>query len=200
MAIKRVEIKVVPGNMTKTIPHSGIVDLVRRGQPINEGDRGKYLVAVFACADVAPDGKTYDTKKSQWRWCINKEQWKAALAGRDTFTDEQKTLILAGYELLKSYHHGWGIRAIAQAHVQRLLKQWATGIDETDDVSLAESDLNVYEPTKGDLERHIGIEQRRTGEQQVDIDVVFDEIEKNLTEKGLILKHGWRARLESELI
>jgi len=61
------------------------------------------------------NGKQYVTGETQWRHCIFKKQWKDALAGKDTFTDEERSLVLAGNELHKQYpvarkgsSEGWG--------------------------------------------------------------------------------------------
>jgi hypothetical protein len=82
-------------------------------------------VGVFACRPLTSDYKSYDpVKKSQWRHCIYQKKWVAALHGKDEFTEEDKSLILAGAELLKNHTHGVWNEAIVQPHVQKLLESW----------------------------------------------------------------------------
>ena len=103
-----------------------VVASVQQGEVIPRGDVGAYLVGVFACQPLTADGKRYDLgAKGQWGHCRFKKEWKAALQGRDEFTEDQKRLILAGASLLSKYFNGWGRKAIEQDHVNKLLKRWA---------------------------------------------------------------------------
>jgi hypothetical protein len=104
-----------------------VIASVQRDEAIPRGDIGAYLVGVFACQPLSEDHKSYDLKANgQWRHCIYKMRWQAALGGRDEFTPEQERLVLIGAKLLgtQSRPHGWGSAALGQHHVRRLLECW----------------------------------------------------------------------------
>lgn len=110
-----------------------VISSVLQRDSIPEGDVGAYIVGVFACQPLTKDGKSYNrTVPGQWNHCLYKDEWSAALQGMDQFTDEQKSLILAGYDLLKKHSHGWGDKATAQYHVRKLLDAWRSQIKNMD--------------------------------------------------------------------
>lgn len=128
--VNKFEVRVTDGNKSNKSSKE-VIALVQQGESIPRGDIGAYLVGVFACQPLTEDGKYYDFEaRGQWKQCCYKNQWKAALQGKDEFADKQKELILAGSDLLKSYHHGrgkedgWGEIAIKQSHVLKLLESW----------------------------------------------------------------------------
>ncbi len=122
--LKVLKIDVTPGGKTNRNSKQVVVS-VQQGHAIPQGDIGAYIVGVFACQSLSSDGKDYDRfAKGQWKHCLYKAEWTASLQGRDEFTDEQKSLILAGAELLKRYDHGWGNQVMAQLHVRRLIDVW----------------------------------------------------------------------------
>lgn len=132
-------IKPYPVRVTEEIKtgrsSEAVIASVIRGEPLPKGDIGAFLVGVFACRPLTNDGKSYDPKiLKQWRHCRYKTEWQTALRGEDIFTDQQRTLILAGEVLLERYGHkgrdgglGWGHKAAAQPHVRGLLMRWRHG-------------------------------------------------------------------------
>lgn len=130
--VQRIQIKVVDtpiGGLKSNRSSRAVVASVQQGDAIPRGDVGAYLVGVFACQSLTADGRRYDLGvKGQWRHCLYKTQWTAALQGRDEFTEEQQALILAGAVLLRTYSHGWGSEAVAQAHVRKLLERWGAPV------------------------------------------------------------------------
>jgi hypothetical protein len=124
--VKPIQVKII-GQAKSVNGSKKVIDLVRQGDAIPKGDIGAFLVGVFACQPLTDDGKSYDlSEKKQWSHCIFKEQWKAALHDEDKFTEEEKSLVLAGAALLKDHEHGWGNKASAQPHVRKLLESWNT--------------------------------------------------------------------------
>ena len=125
--LQKIQIKVVEGRKNWDKSARAVVDSVLRGEAISQGDIGAYLVGVFACRPLTPDGKHYDQReKGQWKHCLYKEEWEAALQGRDEFAQEQKRLILAGFELIKkepSHPRRWWHKAVVQPHVRKLLEK-----------------------------------------------------------------------------
>jgi len=192
MAIIPVKIKVQPGNKTGHVSRP-IVAAVREGDYINKGDRGAYIVGVFACRDVASDGKTYSPDKAPlWQHCLFKEQWEAALKGEDKFTDEEKALILAGYELLKSFSHGSGEKAIKQPHVMQLINKWsgqAEGISRQD-TSKNNTSGGGHVPSCEDL--HAMYRKHFRPEDKVNEEEMFDVFERETQHP---LHPDWRILL-----
>ena len=117
---------------------------MQRGEAIPRGDIGAYLVGVFACRPLTFDKKNYDLEKKQWSHCIYKEQWTAALYGKDEFTEEQKSLILAGAALLKNHTDGWWNKAISQPHVRKLLESWNSSSQVTS--AAYDSQIDIQSP------------------------------------------------------
>jgi hypothetical protein len=122
--IKNIQVKII-GSSKSNRSSKKVIESVQRGEAIPRGDIGAYLVGVFACRPLTFDKKNYDLEKKQWSHCIYKEQWTAALYGKDEFTEEQKPLILAGVALLENHTDGWWNKAIAQPHVHKLLESWS---------------------------------------------------------------------------
>lgn len=123
--MKKITVKIIIGRPKSNRTSREIIAAVLHGEEIPQGDRGAYLVGVFACQPITKDLKSYDMSvPGQWRHCLYKKKWTAALQGKDEFTEEERALILAGAHILKDYDHGWGNEAILQAHVKELLLQW----------------------------------------------------------------------------
>ncbi|MEY3788786.1 MAG: hypothetical protein RIQ94_938 [Pseudomonadota bacterium] len=127
--IRQTQVKIIDGTKSGNSSKK-VIDLVRQGDAISSGDIGAYIVGVFACQPLMDNGMSYDlSEKGQWTHCIFKEQWKAALHDEDKFTEEEKSLILAGemlltHPLLPKGSHGWGNNASTQPHVRKLLESW----------------------------------------------------------------------------
>lgn len=140
--IKKIQVKIV-GIRKSGRNAKEVIDLVHNDKAIPENDIGQYLVGVFACRPLTFDYKSYDpVKKSQWSHCIYKKKWEAALHGKDDFTDDEKSLILAGEDLLKNYTKGVWNEAIAQPHVRKLLESWKNSNLETSSIDEIET-LNL---------------------------------------------------------
>jgi hypothetical protein len=56
-----------------------------------------------------------------------------------------------------------------------------------------------YQPTREDFDSACDALHRRTGEKELDYDLIFDEIEARAKREGKALAGEWRERLESEL-
>jgi len=126
--MQKISISVVAGRPKSNRSSREVIKSVLNGEGIPQGDRGAYLVGVLACQPLTQNRKSYDmSAPGQWRHCLYKKKWEAALQGKDQFTEEERALIIAGAELLDDYDHGWGKEAISQAHVKELLSQWAQG-------------------------------------------------------------------------
>lgn len=124
----KISVNVIVGRPKSNKSSREVVAEVQRGEAIPQGDVGAYLVGVFACHPLTGDLQNYDRgKPGQWSHCLYKKKWEAALHGRDDFAGEEKALIIAGAELLKDYDHGWGNKALSQAHVKKMLESWIYG-------------------------------------------------------------------------
>lgn len=204
MAIMPVIIKVKPGRKTGNESRP-IVDAVRRGNYINEGDRGAYIVGVFACRDVASDGKTYSLEQKQWKYCLFKEQWEAVLKGQDIFTDEEKALVLAGYELLKSFSHGWGQRAIEQSHVMQLINKWSGQIEgigrqgNTPKNPIVPEVKNYYQITEDKVRLVARALTRERGKDNVTIEAICQWMMQDTKDAGEQLAPDFRDQVETIL-
>ena len=150
MSIVPTYIKVVPGIKDRKMRAVHVIAQVRNEESIVEGHTGAYIVGVFACRDVTEN--RYVDKKSQWGHCIFKKQWEDVLDGKDTFTDEEKALVLAGRDLCVWYPHGWGNKALAQEHVIRIMDKWSKGSPgESSVVDDSSVDKEQYTPTLADV-------------------------------------------------
>ena len=122
---KKIPVNIMVGRPKSNKSSKEVVAAVQRGEAIPQGDIGAYLVGVFACHPLTKDLQNYDQgEPGQWRHCLYKKKWAAALQGKDEFAEEEKALILAGADLLKDYDHGWGNTALSHTHVKLLLDHW----------------------------------------------------------------------------
>ena len=77
--IKKIQVKIV-GIKKSGRTAKQVVALVRNDEAIPRNDIGAYLVGVFYCQPLTPDGKNYDSQeKGQGRLCVYRAQWNAAL-------------------------------------------------------------------------------------------------------------------------
>ncbi len=202
MLVKAKHIQVVPGSREKPErPSTVVVASVQRGEPLRDGEIGAFLVGVFACRPLTSDGSAYDKEEKQWRHCLFKNQWQAALRGEDTFTDEQRELIFAGRDLAQQYAPGhWGARAMRQPHVQRMLDKWSRDAEEASPALEAEKPgAPGYQPTPKDWEDACTAIKQRTGQTAgIAFDLACEEIATRFTKQGVSLAAGWQEQLLSD--
>jgi len=195
--IKNIKVVDIPISKPKRSAKE-VVNSVRRDEAIPRGDVGAYLVGVFYCQPLTPDGKNYDLlRNGQGKLCIYRAQWNAALHGKDEFTEEDKSLILAGVTLLKDHRHLWvkkasselwGDRAIEQPHVRKLLESWRNsnqGTSATYDVIDSGNSI----PSVDQVDEAIAVLRREHG--TVNDEILKPYLEKQMLTEGHSLDPDW---------
>ena len=109
---------------------------------------------------------------------------------KDEFTEEDKSLILAGAVLLKVDSHGWGNKAIAQPHVRNLLESWGDSNQETSTANV-DIDSGSYVPSDAEIEAAIETVCQRDGTEEANPDALRAEIEQQALKTGRRLHPDW---------